>query len=318
MAKKKDNKKKKQDKKASARLSKQEEANYSKAQELRTRDEAAAEVRAKKYYSEGSLPRISAPAAINKMGPVTKVRDVANTNTNLNQSIAQGEQAYQEAQIRDSYVTDALNRMQAGLAGYNTPELQAMREQGRREIQSQGKNTERSLRQYAGTAGLTGQALASEMRKTKRAVQQDIAGQEVDLTVAQAAEQRARLGQYGDFSNSAYSTQANVKDAALGRLMGARGAAAEYALTADKANQGADSTNAQNEIDVGKTNIGVESSNITNTQATEIANAGQREKELAGEVGIAFGDPAVSAAYRDQLVQKQLAEEQIKASKQKI
>lgn len=305
-------------KSADSALTKQEQATSQKATELRTADEASAEQRAKKFYSEGTLGRMGTPDAVQRINPTTTVRDISNTNGGLNQSIAQTQQAYEESKVRDAAVADALSRMKDGLLGFNTPEIQAMREQGRREIQSQGKNTERSLLQYAGAAGLSGQSLASEMRRTKRAVQQDIATQEVDLIAANAQEQRARLGDYGNFANTAYSTQTAAKDAALGRLLGATSTAADYTLSADKSNQAADTTNASNQIDVAKVNAGIDETNINNKTGAEKYNLDQREKELAGEVGIAIGDPAVSAAYRDKIIQEQLAREQIAAAKKGV
>ena len=296
-------------------LSKDEQALNAKVKEQRAADDAAAETRAAKFYSPGSLPRLSAPEKINAVGPASKVRDIGRESAPINASIAQSQQHYEESKVRDAYVTDALTRMQEGLAGFNTPELQAMREKGRREVQAQGKNTERALRQMAGSSGLTGQALASELRRTKRAVQQDVAGQEVDLTIAQAAEQRNRLGDYGTYANQAYESQQAAKDAALGRLNTQQTAAGDYALSADKANQGADATNASNEMDVNKTNADIQGKNIENATSNEAANALQVEKEKAGYVGIATGDPAVTEAYRNSLVQKGLSKEAIDAAK---
>lgn len=302
-------------KKPKSALSKEEQAINAKVKEQRAADTASAEEKAGRYYGEGSLPRIAAPEKISAVGPASKVRDIARESAPINASIAQSQQHYEESKVRDAHVTEALNRMKEGLAGFNTPELQAMREKGRREVQAQGKNTERSLRQMAGANGLTGQALASEMRRTKRAVQQDIAGQEVDMTIAQAAEQRTRLGDYGTYANDAYKSQEAVKDAALGRLNTQQTAAGDYALNADKANQGADATNASNEMEVNSTNAEIQGKNIANTTANAITNADQVEKEKAGYVGIAIGDPAVTEAYRNSLVQKGLSEQSIEAAK---
>lgn len=299
----------------SSALSKEELALNAKVKEQRAADDAAATTRADKYYSPGSLPRLAAPEKIASVGPASKVRDIGRESAPINASIAQSQQHYEESKIRDAYVTDALTRMQEGLAGFNTPELQAMREKGRREVQAQGKNTERALRQMAGSTGLTGQALASELRRTKRAVQQDVAGQEVDLTIAQAGEQRTRLGAYGTYANQAYESQQAAKDAALGRLNTQQTAAGDYALSADKANQGADATNASNEMDVNKTNADIQGKNIANTTANDAANALQAEKEKSGYVGMVTGDAAVTEAYRNSLVQKGLSKESIDAAK---
>lgn len=308
-------KKKASKKKDDSKLSSEDKKLTDRVTALRAVDDAAATTKANKFYSEGSLPRLSTPEKIGEVGAATRVRDISRESAPINASIAQSQQHYEESKVRDAYVTDALTRMQEGLAGFNTPELQAMREKGRREVQAQGKNTERALRNLGASSGMSGQALANEQRRIKRGVQSDIAGQEVDLTIAQAAEQRARLGQYGDMSNTAYTSLQAAKDAALGRLNTQQTAAGEYALSADKANQGADATNADNEIAVGKTNADIQGKNIENTAANEAANALQREKEISGAVGITTADPAVTEAYRSRIVQEQLAKEQIAAAK---
>lgn len=285
---------------------------------IRARDEAKAREFANEIYGPGSLGRSEAPAPVANVANPEKIGMISTDMEGGQQSIAQAESAYNQAQIRDQYVQDALMRMQQGLGGYNSQEMQAMRAQGARAIAGNTQTALRTLRGAQGAEGVTGSGAASAQAKILREGQRARGAQETDLIAKNAEEQRLRLGQYGDYAGNAYKDHEAVKSEALQRLFGIRQDVSNFRQTSEIQNQGAQQKNIENTMDTNRYNTDINKYNVENARENARFNIGQAEKEKSGYLGAFTGDQQVTEAMREKLKQEELSKQMIGIAKKGV
>lgn len=109
------------------------------------------------------------------------------------------QELYNSTSQRDPMQADVLNRMQAGLGGYTSPEYQAQREQMMRGVQS---NTATGLQQLAKSQArgkVYGAAASAQAGNLLTGAQQSKDTLEQDLMVKNIDEQQKRLTEYGQY-----------------------------------------------------------------------------------------------------------------------
>lgn len=313
------NKDPKKDSKKKPKGEKDSDARYDeRVAAIRARDEAKAREFANEVYGPGSLGRSEAPTAVGKVAAPEKIGMISTDMEGGTQSIAQAETAYNQAQIRDQYVQDALLRMQQGLGGYNSQEMQAMRAQGARAITGNTQTSLRSLRGAQGAEGVTGSGAASAQAKILREGQRARAGQETDLIAKNAEEQRLRVGQYGEYAGTAYRDHEAVKSEALQRLFGIRQDVSNFRQTSEIQNQVAQQKNIENATDLDRYNVDIDKYNAETARENARYNIGQGEKEKSGYLGAFTGDQQVTEAMREKLKQEELSKQMIGIAKKGV
>jgi hypothetical protein len=128
------------------------------------------------------------------------------------------------AGVRSGPMADVVSRMQSGLEGYNSREMQGMRESGQRELD---RNLAGSLESAAGSASanrLLGGAAAAQERQIRESDTRARLQGEQDLMVKNATERQARLDSYGkfmgDLESSEFDRQRLAQDSFLRELGG--------------------------------------------------------------------------------------------------
>ena len=232
-------------------------------------EEAHAAQESTRFYTDNALGRMQA---------LPKVQQVGTTMAGGAENIANAESAYAGAGTRDAYTEDALKRMQAGLGGITSAENQALLEQGTRDIQQNEATALRKMRADQGEAGMTGSSAAAQRQRLYAQTNAQKQQQQSNLIAANVAEKGRRLTEYGSAAQASENALSAAKDAALGRLLGARSDVAGYTQKAEALNQNADVYNQAASKEVSQFNIG------------------QGEKELAGRIGSYYGDIGTSEA----------------------
>lgn len=97
---------------------------------------------------------------------------------------------------RPAAVQDYINRYQAGLEGYSSPELQAQREQAQRGIDTQYQTGLAQLAKAQARGGVRGAAAGAAQRNMNRARMGEQQNLEQDIFVRNADEKQRRLGEY--------------------------------------------------------------------------------------------------------------------------
>lgn len=151
------------------------------AAELLGPNAAGAKQIAESFFPEGSLGRV-------EEGRSQEVTDLLGTLQGRAQTAGQ----------RSGEMKDVIARMQAGLAGYNSAENQAFREQAQRGIDTQYKTGLGQLARAQARGGVRGANAAAQVANANR----ERVGQQKDLEqglfVKNADEVRSRLESYGN------------------------------------------------------------------------------------------------------------------------
>lgn len=271
------------------------------------KDRADAEAQANRFYAPGSLPRYSTPDSIASLAAPGQVSTVNTDISGLTSTAAQAQKAHDESLVRDQYITDALTRMQAGLEGISAQENQALREAGAREVRANTASALRQLRGYQGARGITGNSAGSVARGLLQNQQNVLGNMETDLIVNNVQEKARRLGEYGNYANSAYLSYNQARDSAMARLLQSNESVNNAQLARARANQEAQQQNITNAYNFGQTNADIQAKNIAAQRETEAQNIQQQEKELSGRLGIYYGEQSATAARRNQAQQNRLA-----------
>lgn len=301
--KKKQDKKKKNDKGTSAGSAQ----TMKEAGRRRTEAEKHAGDEANRFYTPGSLGRLTPDAPIGMATPGGATPLINTMMPGGQQSIAQAESAYNQAQMLNPYVEQALQRHLAGLGGISAPENQALREQAQREIRGQAKTATRNMRAFQGEAGVYGQTAANAYGRISNETRQALAQQETDLLARNVAEKGNRLASFSGAAQAAYGTQTDAANTALKNLLSARGDVANYQLGAEKTNADIGTANNQTALEYAKLNRDTAASNRDYTTNVNTYNLQAGERELSGRAGTFYGDQASQIALINQIVQEQLA-----------
>jgi hypothetical protein len=103
-----------------------------------------------------------------------------------------------DAGREDARLTEALKRMETGLSGLKTPELQALRETSLREMQGRKQSAERSLNDAVARDGMKGGAAFAAKRQLERESFDSANKTEQDLLLKDAEIMDSRLNTYTD------------------------------------------------------------------------------------------------------------------------
>lgn len=259
----------------------------------RKKDERHAEKESQKFYSEGALGRLDT----SKYGDIGALQY---DPSSINAAVTAAAKQVNASQAQDPYVRAALDRMQASLGGYTAPENRALFETMNRQLDQEAATQQRALGISQGQAGVSGDSAAAQKLKimkqqalSRRMNQQDVLAKNVE-------EQRLRQAQFGQTAISAKSAQDQARDAALGRLT-------EAATSRSGLNLQAAGLNQANERANQETRIGLDTYNLQ-----------QGEKELAGRVGVYYGDQAATEARRAAIEARKRAEEELDIAREGV
>lgn len=115
------------------------------------------------------------------------------------QNLGRYGELYKKASTRDPMQTDVLNRMQAGLGGYTSPEYQAQREQQMRGMQSNYATASSQLARAQARGKVYGAAGAAQQANLAASTQQSKDNLEQDLYIKNIDEMNRRNLQYGQY-----------------------------------------------------------------------------------------------------------------------
>lgn len=166
---------------------------------------AAGEALVNKYLQPGSLGRMATPGSLSRVetGP----------------SAAQSE---------------AMQKMQAGLGGYSSPEYQASREQMQRGLNSNLATSLSQLAKGQARGKVFGAAATAQQGNQLRSAQDTKDNLEQDLMVKNIDEQRSRLGEYSNQANTLYGQNMAAQQTNLSQEQAERAAQTD----AEKTNLG--------------------------------------------------------------------------------
>lgn len=306
-------------KKKNSRKEQQEDAQINKTVEQeRAADEARATEQANRFYGEGSLGRLDTPDRVGLIPPAERIATVSTDMAGGQQNIADAEQAYRDSQVRDAYVQDALDRMQAGLGGFSESEMQSLRAIGQRDITTGTQTASRALRGEQAAAGVTGR---SAVRDQQRLAQQDRALRAqlgTNLMAQQIGERGRRLTEFGSFAQGSADSMAANRARMLEQLLGARTNVADYTLRAQDMNRLIGGQNAENAYNTNVFNAGIQEGNITRGQATALENLNRQSQELAGRIGIYYGEQAADVGRRAEVRGRRRGREALAAARRGV
>jgi len=134
------------------------------------------------------------------------------------QSIAQLENAYQQAQAGNPYFEELMKKHMAGLEGFSGAEYQAMREQANREVDANTQTAIRTLRKSQGQNAVSGDAAAAQTLKASLSANKLKQQNESDLMAQAAKERTARLANASTFANEGYANNQIYSQMALKNL----------------------------------------------------------------------------------------------------
>ncbi len=132
-----------------------------------------------RYYAPGSLGRLGEERSADELDAISRLQRAADS-----------------AGVRSADISDLLARRKAGLAGYDAPEMQGMRESMGREITRGGATAASELRRAQGASRTRGAAASAQAANLQRSLQQSRADLEQDLFVKNADERQRRLAEY--------------------------------------------------------------------------------------------------------------------------
>ncbi len=292
----------KKNNKKNSRADQQEEAQIQQTMETeKARDSAAAQEEANRFYQPNSLGRLEQQPDVAGIGQAERISTVSTDMAGGAQNIADAEKAYADAQVRDQYVQDALDRMQAGLGGFSESEVQSLRAIGQRDINTGTATASRALRGQQAAAGVTG---GSAVRDQQRLMREDRALRAqlgTNLAGQQIAEKGRRLGEYGTFARGSAQDMAANRSTFLQSLLGTRENVADYTMRAQDLNTRIGQSNIDNAYNYGLANTGIQERNLARNRETALTNLLQGEKEMAGQIGAYYGSQQADIARRAEI-----------------
>lgn len=263
------------------------------------RDRARGEELLEYLRNQGLLdaPKMNASAGTQISLADTSV-SLPRVNTDLSalgQSISQAESNYQRTLQRDEAVKGALSMMSDNL-DVSGPEAQAMREKGRRELDTARATSQRAIR----TSGATGNAQAAAASYLGR----DIAGEtrrlESDLLANLAEERGRRMTSYTGAALSAQEQDRSAQSRALDQLVS--GNLNLVSAQNDIAGRNSDiaATESSEQAKRQYTNFLAEQSNQRAAQENEVFNVGQDQASKAAAIQAILGGQSISSSARAQ------------------
>lgn len=179
----------------------------------------AAKDLADQFYAPGSLGRVDSGMEeyVDENG-ITRTRRVGETQEALDRSKGIMDQYGQ----RSPEMQDAIDRNKSLLQGYDAPEMQAIREQASKGLNTQYQTQMRQLTQNQARAGVRGASAVAQGRNLDRQRMETQGDLEQNLFVKNADEKRRALGDYtnliGNTTQAEYSRSSGAQESYANQL----------------------------------------------------------------------------------------------------
>lgn len=269
----------------------------------KAKGQVEADVAAGKQFADENLPDSAfkkltddyATSHIGQPGTIDKINFSQDT-----QSIAQLENAYEQAKAGNPYYSDLMGRYMKSLEGFSGTEYQAMREQANRAIDTNTQTAMRTLQKAQGKNAVSGDAAAAQVSQVQQGSNRLKQQTESDIIATAAKEKTARLSDAGAFANQGWAYQQQYSQAALNSLTDARQKQQQMGVDVQIANQKAQEQDVSNKLQADTENAAIDTQNTLNRYNRDTNNNSQDTLLAINRINAQLGYAGVLQGYKNQ------------------